>query len=194
MVDTTEDSIDPKKWGKAFWDTIHYAAAGYSTVPTEDRKTHATAFYAAIAHNLPCTECRTHAVEYVSAKPPVTTNRDTLFNWTVDFRNAVNAKLGLPQLPVGTLRNMYIQQKVVSPPPQAAPRQPTVPAVPTPRRINQTLANRALGINTGPGKATRGPIVAARNGNTPSVQTTTTIRSVTARAAPRRKKGCGCGR
>jgi hypothetical protein len=208
---STTDTIDPALWGKSFWDTLHYAAAGFPAAPTEERKESATKFFSTFAEVLPCNECRDHATAYVKAKPPAVASKDALLKWTLDFHNAVNVKLGMPQMSLAAVRVKYLPR---APPvtPVAAPKNPaaaqitpSVAAAPknmvaaprapvaAARRAPQP-ATRAMGLNsqTGYSKTTRGPIVAARNGTNiatrdPVVRPRATVRG----PRPARKK-CGC--
>ena len=137
------DTIDPALWGKSFWDTLHYAAAGFPAFPTEERKESATKFFSTFAEVLPCNECRDHATAYVKAKPPTVSSKDALLKWTLDFHNAVNIKLGMPQMSLAAVRVKYLPRAslttpvaapkntvaVPAPPVAAAPRNPVAPPV-----------------------------------------------------------------
>jgi hypothetical protein len=206
LMDTVTDAIDPALWGKSFWDTLHYAAAGFPAAPTEERKESATKFFSTFAEVLPCNECRDHATAYVKAKPPAVASKDALLKWTLDFHNAVNVKLGMPQMSLAAVRVKYLprasptttvatpRNTVASPTTTvAAPRNPVAP--PVIRRAPQPAA-RAMGLNsqTGYSKTTRGPIVAARNGtNTATRDPVVRPRATVARGTRSARKKCGCG-
>lgn len=194
------DTIDPALWGKAFWDTLHYAAAGYPTDPTDDRKDVATRFFSSFADVLPCNECRDHATAYVKAKPPTVASKDSLLQWTLDFHNAVNVKLGMPQMSLAAIRVKYLPrpvtpkaQAVVNPravtpkAPITAPKASATPRTTAAKRAAQP-ATRAMGLNSQNTRSSRGPIVSARNGTNNAVRDPV-IRPRGPR--PARKK-CGC--
>lgn len=200
---STTDTIDPALWGKSFWDTLHYAAAGFPAAPTEERKESATKFFSTFAEVLPCNECRDHATAYVKAKPPAVSSKDDLLKWTLDFHNAVNVKLGMPQMSLAAVRVKYLPRASpvtpVAPPPTpvaAAPRAPVANprAAPVVRRAPQPAA-RAMGLNsqTGYSKTTRGPIVAARNGTNTATRDPVVRPRATVRGPRPARKKCGCG-
>lgn len=170
-------SIDPALWGRACWDTMLYCAAAYPHAPSKEAKGWAKSFYTGAVHMLPCPECRDHGAAYVAAKPPTVESRDALFKWVVDYRNAVNIKVGAPQVPLVTAKAKYMKTPLAPPspmkppvaplappspmkPPQtpsSTPQPPTAPAA-TPRalavpqararpRFNHDAARRSMGLN-----------------------------------------------
>jgi hypothetical protein len=192
------DAIDPALWGKSFWDTLHYAAAGYPVSPSDERQKSATMFFSSFADVLPCNECRDHATAYVKAKPPSVTSKDALLKWTLDFHNAVNVKLGMPQLSLGAIRVKYLPRAVAAPTsvtktPAPLARAPVaLPKAPAPvtRKAPQP-ATRAMGLNTRSAqtKTTRGPIAAVRNGTNTATRDPVPSRPRGPRPA---RKRCGC--
>ena len=199
------DAIDPALWGKSFWDTLHYAAAGYPASPSDERQKSATMFFSSFADVLPCNECRDHATAYVRAKPPSVTSKDALLKWTLDFHNAVNVKLGMPQLSLGAIRVKYLPRAVAAPTPVTKTPAPVakapdvlarapvaLPKAPAPvtRKAPQP-ATRAMGLNTRSAqtKTTRGPIAAVRNGTNTATRDPVPSRPRGPRPA---RKRCGC--
>lgn len=206
MATSSTPGIDPALWGTPCWDTLLYCAAGYPVAPSQEHKGWATSFYTAVVHMLPCPECREHGAAYVAAKAPAVEGRDALFKWVVDYRNAVNIKVGAPQVPLVTAKAKYMKtpsrppMAPVAPPSQpskAAPRALPVPQSRSRPRFNPDAARRSMGLNTtttpaakvtprGLTTTSRGPIVAPR-GHT----TTTTTRGPSKPRAPRKKCNCG---
>lgn len=78
--------------------TIHIVALGYSEQPTYAEKRAAKEFYEGLQFLLPCSICREHYREHITAQPvsPFLDNRKSLFTWTVNLHNTVNKKLNKP--------------------------------------------------------------------------------------------------
>ncbi len=49
---------------------------------------------------LPCPDCRGEAALYIRAYPPVLDSSEELQRWCFAFHNAVNARLGKPEMSV----------------------------------------------------------------------------------------------
>ncbi len=90
----------PAVWGPIFWMTIHIVALGYSENPSYSEKKAAKEFFESLQHLLPCPTCREHYIENLKERPitPFLDNRRDLFKWTVELHNAVNKKLGKPEV------------------------------------------------------------------------------------------------
>lgn len=58
----------------------------------------------AIANRLPCGECRRDWLAMLAAHPPDLSSPDAYFASIVGYHNAVNAKLGKPQMSVEDAR------------------------------------------------------------------------------------------
>jgi FAD-linked sulfhydryl oxidase len=144
------DSINPALWGRPCWDTMHYFAAGYPLAPTPADQDAARQFYTSLVRMLPCADCRDHGSAYVAAKPPPTTDRDSLFRWTVEYRNAVNVRVGAPQVPLARAQVQYLQARLDD---QGAP---PVEAVVKPA-FDPEASRRAMGLNAAPQPAVSAP-------------------------------------
>lgn len=79
------DLQDPSKWGPRKWRELH---RGFRSAD----------WLLAWVASLPCPECRAHAETLIAESPPNFTDAEAFFAWTVDFHNAVNARLGKPSL------------------------------------------------------------------------------------------------
>lgn len=94
---------DPKVFGPGKWDDIHGLAARATTY---EKKRECLNFIYFVTSTLKCKTCLGHATEYVKAHPPEefldvkdAYGRDRgLFIWTVNFHNAVNRRLGKPEV------------------------------------------------------------------------------------------------
>ena len=89
----------PNVWGPFFWHTIHIVAIGYPKNPTYIDKKCAKDFYESLTYLLPCSVCRNHYKEHITANPltPFLDSRTDLIKWTVDIHNSVNKMLGKPE-------------------------------------------------------------------------------------------------
>lgn len=93
--------FSPELWGPSMWFMFHVIAATYPVAPTSADKANYMAFYKSLQYVLPCTGCRQGYEIILNTDPTRLTNRtfssrETLFKWTVDAHNRVNAKLKKP--------------------------------------------------------------------------------------------------
>lgn len=91
----------PVVWGPHMWFMFHLIAATYPDSPTAADKSKYATFYKSLQDVLPCPGCQQGYQIIITSEPtklgPRTFNsRESLFKWTVDAHNRVNAKLGKP--------------------------------------------------------------------------------------------------
>lgn len=91
----------PEVWGPSMWFMFHLVAATFPDKPTATDKANYMAFYKSLAHVLPCMGCRKGYAVIIANEPTKLTTRvfscrQSLFKWTVDAHNRVNAKLKKP--------------------------------------------------------------------------------------------------
>lgn len=91
----TNAQLDPKIWGSHVWATMHVLALNESK--------NFGAFLDSLELLLPCKKCQMHFQEY-KTKNPLTGNN---FEWTVNFHNAVNIKLGRSTMTVEDARKQW---------------------------------------------------------------------------------------
>lgn len=96
------DGFPPAVWGPHFWLVIHLTAATFPSSPTPAQREQYAAFFKSLKNVLPCPGCRAGYATLTGSgplklRPAVFRDRQSLFTWTVDLHNAVNAKLGKPQ-------------------------------------------------------------------------------------------------
>lgn len=88
-------SNDPKVWGPHAWIFIHTIASQYPNHPTADDKQKFKTFFTILSYVLPCTQCGMNMMTYIqqnyTAFLRAFDNRQSLFNWTVNFHNFVNS-------------------------------------------------------------------------------------------------------
>jgi len=179
---------------------------GYPLAASQEDKEWATKFYTAAVHMLPCPECREHGIAYVAAKPPAVQGRDELFRWVVDYRNAVNIKVGVPQVALVAAKAKYMKTPMKPPAPRAAspqtpaakPQPPTAApkALPVSQararpRINHDAARRSMGLNNATAPATRGLATTSRGPVVTPRGPVSAHRAPSKPRAPRKKCNCG---
>lgn len=89
------------------WDAIHLTGA-WSDTPEK-----VNYFNGWIRHqivNLSCEDCVRHSTQYIQMSPPE--KADDPFIWTWEFHNAVNRRLGKPEMPYATARDLYLGGKI----------------------------------------------------------------------------------
>lgn len=100
-VDDNPSGFSPETWGPSMWFMVHLIAATYPVNPTPQDKANVAAFFQSLQHVLPCGGCRRGYEIILTSEPTrltphVFATRASLFKWTVDVHNRVNAKLGKP--------------------------------------------------------------------------------------------------
>lgn len=86
-------------WGPPGWSWLEELAETYPVSPTIPD---ARIAYRRLLHfisNLPCDECRYHAMCYVLQNPPALASTHTFRSWVWRFHNDVNIRLGKPFYP-----------------------------------------------------------------------------------------------
>lgn len=92
------DGVPPKQWGPPVWFVIHMTALMYPRHPTPKERLEMVDFFRGLQKVLPCSYCAKHfAKELSTMDPRVFNGRDSLFEWTVKFHNAVSDRTHNPQ-------------------------------------------------------------------------------------------------
>jgi Erv1 / Alr family len=88
---------DPKIWGPMYWYTLHTSAAQYPENPSNIVKKRTKDRILAIPYELPCPDCRCHAISYIQNKKDeldkAVSDKENLVKFYVDFHNEVNKRL-----------------------------------------------------------------------------------------------------
>lgn len=103
-------NIPKTEWGRRGWRWLHITAINYANRPSIRE---AQIIYGRIwsfIGNLPCEECRSHALQHILAHPPDLASSSTLQRWVFDFHNAVNARLGTPVITYEQYRGLYLEE------------------------------------------------------------------------------------
>ena len=104
--------MEPKNWGKFGWGFIHNVALGYPEDLTYMKKEQYRKFFEVIGDVLPCLDCQDHYKEMIADYPPIMTNKETLFKWTVDIHNNVNKILNKDQISYDKAYNIWLDEKI----------------------------------------------------------------------------------
>jgi hypothetical protein len=105
MVSKTMERVGP-----GIWHVTHTFAA-WATTP-ERRVVFCTFMRTNIQPKLPCGECRGHAAAYIEANPPEKSPDPLIWSW--EFHNAVNRRLGKPEMEWDTCKKMYADGDVLN--------------------------------------------------------------------------------
>jgi len=84
------------KWGPKGWRWLHLVAIRYPLAPTRADAMVAFIRLWNFLTNLPCSECREHAIVYFSRHPPDLSNGEAFQTWAWRFHNSVNSRLRKP--------------------------------------------------------------------------------------------------
>lgn len=118
-------------FGPGAWVAIHVTAIK-SVTPA--KREFFCDFIRDLTSSLPCEDCRKHAVKYVKDFPPerYLEEKDGLFRWSWIFHNAVNRRLGKPEVAYDTAYKIYAtddqvcrtdcgepEKTIIAPPPLA---------------------------------------------------------------------------
>lgn len=89
--------INPKIWGKSFWNTLYLSVYSYPSNPSDEDKTNMLMFLTSITNILPCKNCRTNYSEHIKKYPlteVVLQSNKNLTEWLININNEVNLKIG----------------------------------------------------------------------------------------------------
>jgi len=92
---------NPNVWGPHYWYNLHNSSAIYPINANPLVRNVMKSRILAIPYELPCRKCQIHASAYIQQFSDIeldniVSTREKLFNFYVDFHNAVNARLGKP--------------------------------------------------------------------------------------------------
>lgn len=91
-------------WGNGRWQSIHTTAAW---VDNSEKFRFFNQWIRDQIEHLPCQDCINHARDYINMNPPE--NSEDAFIWSWRFHNAVNRRLGKPDMEYTTARQIYLQ-------------------------------------------------------------------------------------
>ena len=92
--------VSPLSWGPFLWGTIHLLCLGAPmTLETEQQAAY-RGFFDSLTGVIPCGKCANHYRDHLFKTPVDATSRQSLFEWSVQLHNAVNATLGKPSMDI----------------------------------------------------------------------------------------------
>ena len=94
LADSKFRQMAAQSFGPAMWTSIHNIALAYD--PTPEKKKDLVEFMDNLATLFPCQKCSPHIREAIKTMP--TDSKLSVFKWSIDFHNAVNARIGKPVL------------------------------------------------------------------------------------------------
>lgn len=100
-ADSAEEALNP-----ATWDELHTRALAYTGDPTVEHQ-----WLADFAQRVPTRGCvcRSDWARWARQHPADLSSTDTYFAWTVEAHNAVNVRLGKPQMSLEAARERWGQ-------------------------------------------------------------------------------------
>lgn len=89
--------ISPNRWGRTFWNTLHYVSLGYpETNPSPEVREAAYSMLVSLQYLLPCKTCREHLANVFRTDmplgPEVFASRQALGTYIVNLRDLVKRK------------------------------------------------------------------------------------------------------
>jgi hypothetical protein len=103
--------VSPDIWGRHYWFMFHLGSYNYPLCASSIVSQQMKQFILGIPYMLPCEECRSHALLYINnlydELDTITSGRDALFKFFVDFHNAVNKRLNKSQYSYEEVYKMY---------------------------------------------------------------------------------------
>lgn len=106
--------IPPEVWGPRYWYFFHLTLELFPIYPSPVEQEHFYDFLKVFLKNIPCDECRTDFIGWVTQNPPPVNNGSNLLkSWGTDAHNAVNQKLGKP-LFFGDVRYDFLTTPAIS--------------------------------------------------------------------------------
>lgn len=109
-------NINPKKWGKHFWKTIHYIIFSAPDSPSIEYKNNLLNFLVALKFLLPCENCRRHYSENLKKFPitdEILSSKEKLIKWSVDLHNEVNLRTGKKIISLEEAKQIYLNENYV---------------------------------------------------------------------------------
>ncbi len=106
--------MDKNLWGPSMWNFIHSVALGYPDNADAIVKQNYKSYYENIYVVIPCGECSKHYKEnYEKYKiDDFLTNKDTLFEWTVNIHNIVNKMLSKKTINVTSAKAKFLKNNI----------------------------------------------------------------------------------
>lgn len=104
-----EAFANPKIIGEGSWYTFHRMAAKAELSGKRSDKEFVADFFTYYCETMMCSDCHGHCTKHVTSNPPsvLIDIPYGLFDWTVNFRNAVAIRVGGPTYDLMTMRDIF---------------------------------------------------------------------------------------
>lgn len=102
--------VPKTEWGKLGWNWVHNRTIRYPERPSEADKREVFHDIQKFLSELPCEECRGHALQYWRANPPDLTSTWSLQSWAWRFHNSVNERLKKPVMEYDEYQREYADE------------------------------------------------------------------------------------
>ena len=102
--------MQPYLWGKFVWTSIHFISLGYPMEPTSQDKVDYKNYFENLYKVLPCYACSQNYQDHLKELPiteAVMRDTKSLFKWTVQLHNIVNASLNKKQMTYEEAYQLY---------------------------------------------------------------------------------------
>ena len=88
--------MKPEYWGPHAWKFLHYVCLNYPDNPTKDDTDAMKNYINSFSEIIPCPTCKSDFKKIIEEYDlnTILESRESLFEWSVDVHNRVNAKLG----------------------------------------------------------------------------------------------------
>ena len=107
-------NIDPKIWGKHWWNIVHFTTISYPEVPSfNDKKNFENLIYA-MGATLPCENCRVHFKKNIIELPltqEILNSRYELIKWGISLHNLVNKQTNKSEMQLDDAIKIYTNGK-----------------------------------------------------------------------------------
>lgn len=103
---------EPRKWGPAYWYSIHNASLYYPVKPSREDREELKKFIYGLPSMIPCVVCKTNARAFVKKNvgeiDNAVTSRENAFRFFVDFHNHANHASGKPGIGYDEASRLYL--------------------------------------------------------------------------------------
>lgn len=107
--------MDPKIWGRAWWQVLFSLGLGYSLEPNIDQQFAYYRFLMLLSDVLPCESCKINYVQHFKNVPLnfYLYSRKALLEWILMLHNEVNKTQGKPELTLDQAIMKYLGPEII---------------------------------------------------------------------------------
>ena len=104
------NNLDPRIWGKSYWDVIHIILLQYPENPTPEDKDAVRQFFELLKSIMPCQTCTSHYAHNLLQFPlsdDILSSKNKLIEWGLTLENEVNSRTGKKNITYDDLIKKY---------------------------------------------------------------------------------------